>query len=89
LVRTVLFAALLAAPSFPQNVLTGNYDNARTNANPSETLLSPSTVKPASFGKLFSLALDGQAYAQPLYMQGVAIPGKGTHNVLFVATMHN
>jgi len=71
-----------------QSVLTGNYTNSRTNANLSETALTPVTVGPGSFGKLFSLAVDGQIYAQPLYMPNVTVSGK-THNVVFVATMHN
>ena len=70
-------------------MLTGNYGNARTNANLSETLLNPASVNSNLFGKLFSLSVDGQIYAQPLYMQNVAIAGNGTHNVVFVATMHN
>ena len=35
------------------------------------------------------MSVDGQIYAQPLYRQNVAIAGQGTHNVVFVATMHN
>ena len=77
-----------------QSVLTGNYDNARTNANLSETILNPSNVNTGSFGKLFSLPVDGQIYAQPLYQQNVTILSKGAHNVIphnvvYVATMHN
>jgi uncharacterized protein (TIGR03437 family) len=88
------FFSLLAAASLSlvlqaQSVLTVNYDNARTNANLSEKFLNPSNVKPGSFGKLFSLAVDGQIYAQPLYQQNVAIAGKGVHNVVYIATMHN
>ena len=30
--------------------------------------------------------MDGQVYAQPLYLASLAIPDQGTHNVLFVAT---
>jgi uncharacterized protein (TIGR03437 family) len=72
-----------------QNVLTGNYDNSRTNANLSETFLNSSTVKTGSFGKLFSLPVDGQIYAQPLYQKNVTVEGFGVRNVVFVATMHN
>ena len=85
----LLPALLLFGVQAPaQNVLTGNYTNSRTNANLAETTLTPVTVGPDSFGKLFSLAVDGQIYAQPLYMQKVTVSG-AVHNVLFVATMHN
>jgi len=33
--------------------------------------------------------VDGQIYAQPLYVHALNMPGKGTLNVLYVATMHN
>src|SRR5580693_6155794 len=42
-----------------------------------------------TFGKLFALPVDGYVYAQPLYVAGVAIPGQGTHNVVYVATEHD
>ncbi len=68
---------------------TGQWDNARTGANLHETRLTPASVNARQFGKLFSLKVDGDVYAQPLYLPHVAIPGKGTHNVLFVATEHD
>ncbi len=72
------------------SVLTGLYDNARTGAYLLETTLTPSNVKPSSFGKVFSLAVDGQIYAQPLYMQNLKVGGAAAgRNVVFVATMHN
>jgi len=81
-----LFASLPAVAQI--DVLTGGYDNARSNADLSETILNPSSVE-SSFGRLFSLAVDGQVYAQPLYLRNVTIPNRGTHNVVFVATMHD
>src|SRR6516225_6144532 len=85
----VLFALLafsgLSTPA-QVNVTTWQYSNARTGQNTSETILTPSNVNSAQFGKLFSLPVDDQVLAQPLYIQGVTIPGKGTHNVLYVAT---
>ena len=71
------------------NVLTANYGNERTNANLQETALTSSNVTPNTFGKLGSFPVDGQVYAQPLYVSGLSVPGSGTHNVLFLATMHN
>jgi uncharacterized protein (TIGR03437 family) len=71
------------------DVLTANYDNNRTNANLSEFVLNKSNVNPAQFGKLYSFAIDGEAYAQPLYVRGVNFAGGTTRNVLYVATMHN
>ncbi len=71
------------------NVLTRHYDNYRTGVNLNETILNASNVNQAQFGKLFSRAVDGEIYAQPLYVSNLALPGKGTHNVVFVATAHN
>ncbi len=71
------------------NVLTSAYDNTRTGANLSETLLSTTTVTPAAFGRLFALPVDSEVYGQPLYVSHLTMQGGRTHNVLFVATMHN
>ena len=71
------------------NVLTYHFDNMRSGLNANETILNRNNVNSATFGKLFSYAVDGYVYAQPLYVSGVSILGQGTHNVLFVATEHN
>jgi uncharacterized protein (TIGR03437 family) len=84
----VLFSVLSLVTAKAQNVLTAGYDSGRTNANLNETILSPATVKPVTFGKLFSLPVDGQVYVQPLYEQNVSVAGQA-HNVVFVATQHN
>jgi uncharacterized protein (TIGR03437 family) len=86
--RALLYFTVLPALWAQVDVLTANYDNNRTNANLGEFVLNKSNVNPTQFGKLFSLAVDGQVYAQPLYMRGVNVPG-GARNVLFVATMNN
>lgn len=78
-----------AATLLAQNVTTGGYSNERTNADLRESTLTPANVRPSKFGKLFTLSVDGQVYAQPLYQHGLNIAGKGVHNVLFAVTMHN
>jgi outer membrane protein assembly factor BamB len=57
--------------------------------NSNETILTPANVNATDFGKLFATTVDGQVYAQPLYMENVDITtgaNQGTHNVVFVAT---
>ena len=70
-------------------VFTQRYDNGRTGANTQEVILTPSNITESQFGKLFSLPVDGQVYAQPLYMENVSIPSQGAHNVIFIATQHD
>src|SRR5260370_13158525 len=57
-------------------------DNFRTGQNLAESILTPSPVTPSQFGLLFTDAIDGAAYAQPLYVPNVSIPGLRTHNVV-------
>jgi hypothetical protein len=70
-------------------VLRWRFDAGVTGQNPNEKTLTQANVNSTQFGKLFSYDIDGQAFAQPLYVSQVAIEGKGTHNVVFVATEHN
>src|SRR5262249_17576197 len=70
-------------------VLTQHNDTARSGANLNEHILNTSNVNNVQFGKLFSRAVDGNIYAQPLYVPSVSIPSKGVHNVVYVATQHN
>ena len=71
------------------SVLTYHNDLSRTGQNLEETSLTPTTVSSGEFGPLFRDAVDGEIYAQPLYMPEVNIPGKGVYNVVFVATEHD
>jgi len=69
-------------------VFTYHNDLSRDGANTQEYALTASTVAIATFGKLFSCAVDGAVYTQPLWVPGMSIAG-GTHNVVFVATQHD
>lgn len=69
-------------------VTTYHNNLARDGTNTREFALTLSNVVAGSFGKLFSCAVDGQMYAQPLWVPNVAIGG-GTHNVVFVATQND
>src|SRR5258706_7619661 len=71
-----------------REVLTQHNDNFRTGAILSETVLSPATVLPDRFGLRYSRTVDGQIYAQPLYVEGVATR-IGTRNLVIAATMAN
>src|SRR5207247_2268724 len=68
---------------------THHNDNLRTGQNLSETTLTPANTNATQFGKLLSYPLDGIAYASPLYVANMNIPGQGFHNVVYVATEHD
>ncbi|MFL6305229.1 MAG: chitobiase/beta-hexosaminidase C-terminal domain-containing protein [Candidatus Sulfotelmatobacter sp.] len=95
---TVLFIALVVgglvphlvaqAPT-PVTVPTWRYDLTHAGQNTTETALTPANVNASTFGKLFSLAVDGSVYAQPLFVPGLTMGDGLVHNVLFIATEHD
>ena len=70
-------------------IFTYHYNNARDGQNLNETILTPSNVNSTSFGKIFSRVVDGNVAAEPLYVNGVQIPGHSTTEVVYVATEHD
>src|ERR1700722_16185624 len=90
--RFTLWLVSLASPLLlcgQVSVTTYHNDLNRTGQNVSETILNTSNVNVASFGRLFSRTVDGQIYAQPLYVPSVLIPGQGVHNGVFVCSENN
>ncbi len=69
-------------------VLTYKYDNLRTGATTNETILTPGNVNVSQFGKRMTYPVDGQVYAQPLYVPNLSINGQ-PRDVVFVATEHD
>jgi hypothetical protein len=74
-------------PPSDMNYVTWKNDNGRTGQQRNEKILTPASVK-ASFGVKFTATIDGEAYAQPLYMSDLRLGGS-SHDVVFVATEHN
>ena len=90
--RAVVLLAIavpgLIAAHAQVGVVTQHNDNARTGQNLQETVLTQANVNVNQFGKLFSVALDGWVYTQPLYLAGVSVNGS-KHNVVYVGTVHD
>jgi hypothetical protein len=82
------------------SVLTYHNDIGRTGGNDREEILTPVAVQgikedgSPNFGFLWSVAVDGAVYAQPLVLKGVPIKEEGkeqaeTVELVIVATEHN
>ncbi len=72
-----------------QSVLTQHNDVMRTGWDAGETILTQANVSGGTFGKIFQINVDDQIYCQPLVVNNLSIPGKGSHNVLIIATVNN
>ena len=76
----------IVAPGSFTGVYSWRNDDSLTGQNTQESTLTVSNVSGGQFGKLYGCPVDGQIYAQPLYVSSVAIPNQGTFDVVYVAT---
>lgn len=74
-------ATALALP----NVVTHHNDNSRTGWNHFERTLNTDDLRATQFGKRATWTVDGQIYAQPLFVSR----GAGGRDLVIVATEHN
>jgi hypothetical protein len=88
-VQSFTTAATNPPPSPLIAVTTYRNDATRGALNTNETTLTLGNVNSNTFGRLFTHLLDGYAVSQPLVLPNVNIPGKGTHNLVFVTTEHD
>ena len=69
-------------------MMTYHGETFRSGLNPQELALTPSRVNTTTFKKLFTRSVDGQVYAQPLYMANLLV-GSSYQNAVYIATEHD
>jgi len=77
--------AFLAVDNYT-GTFTMKNDTFGTGQNLNEVALTTGNVNQNQFGKLFTRSVDGNIYAEPLYVPDVTIPDVGTYNAVYVAT---
>jgi hypothetical protein len=70
-------------------VVTNRNNNGRTGATLGERALTVASVTSGEFRKIGAFPVQGQVYAQPLYVPHVPQPDGTVRNLLVVATMHD
>jgi len=75
----------------PTPVVTRSYNNGRTGANTTETVLTPALIASKGLHRVrsFTIPDDPRIEAQPLYVPGMTMPDGKPHDVVFVASMGN
>lgn len=69
----VLPAVTLGVPAVSADEVTVSQNDLRTGWDPNEPALTPSALSGGGFGQLFSTAVNGQVYAQPLVVGSTLI----------------
>src|SRR5437762_9676478 len=69
-------------------MMTYHGETLRSGLNAQERALASSRVNTTTFKRLFTRAVDGQIYAQPLYVANLLI-GTSYQNVVYIATEHD
>ena len=90
MISALLFSsAAVPAPSGQgAEVLTFHGDSARTGWNPAEPRLTPEAVRTRGVTRLWTAPVEGEMYAEPLVVSGVAVRGV-PHTLVFVVTEQN
>src|ERR1700755_394330 len=85
----IFLAIFIAQLATAQNtsVIMQHGDLNRTGWDSNEKLLNTRYVNPASFGKLFSLSVDDQIYAQPFVISKQQMDT--IRNIVLTATVNN
>jgi len=83
--------SVVTPPPVQQATVVATYhnDNSRSGVNANEMTLTPANVNVASFGKVAAVPVEGEVYAQPLYIANVMMPDGHSHNLVIVATEHD
>ena len=70
------------------NYTTRKNGNSGTGVQTNELALTPANVSSGKFAQIWTTALDGPIWGQPLYLNGVTIGGKA-RNAVFVTTSND
>src|SRR5882757_2619449 len=89
IVKSLGFELLEPRRLLAVNVVTFHNDLTRQGLNNQEAALNGSNVNSSAFGKLYSYSVQGQIYAEPLYVSNLNIPGQGICIDVLVATENN
>ena len=72
------------------NYTTRKNGNSGTGVQTNELTLTPASVSSGKFAQIWTTALDGPIWGQPLYLNGVTIPiGGKARNAVFVTTSND